>query len=115
MTTKGKVTKEERAQLLGLAGFILYALEHGDGLGYVCANVGHDIGGMMAKANGVPGAEFFSPRTARYAKYAPESAQLKATPNTERAAVALLSALDAEGYELCTQARAELRAALGVR
>lgn len=80
MTTKKNtkaesISAEDRAALLGLAGFILYSLEakadaQPVSASYILGNLGHDIGGMLAKINGERGAEFFSPRTSRYAKYA---------------------------------------------
>lgn len=84
MTTKttkdaAKISAEDRAHLLGLAGFILYNLAaQADAApvsaAYILGNLGHDIGGMLAKNSGERGAEFFSPRTSSYAKFAEPAA-----------------------------------------
>lgn len=59
-----KLSKKEKGELLGLAGFILAMVERGESMPYILGNVGHDIGGLLDRPR------MFVPRTARYAIYA---------------------------------------------
>jgi hypothetical protein len=95
MTKKIKLVKDETAtQLRGLAGYILWALEaNGSGAATaILGNVGHDLRGMFAQLTGEPGAHLFSPRTRRYAEYAPAPADFEALVGAAADAAAELEA-----------------------